>query len=129
SDGSTGVDSPAQRFITDESAQLVVEGDKRFVGLKLQNGNEVKALRIWDNASGNYRDAEVTQVDAASNTKHVRFSVNDFKNNAKGQLVVYEAPKVASSAPMVFKAEDRVEKVYDFEFKFDTSNVSYHNDK
>ncbi|MCP3808286.1 NEAT domain-containing protein [Paenibacillus sp. Lou8.1] len=128
SDGSTGVDSPAQRFITDESAQLVVEGDKRFVGLKLQNSNEVKALRIWDNASGDYRDAEVTQEDAASNTKHVRFSVNDFKNNVKGQLVVYEAPKVASATPMVFKTEDRVEKVYDFEFKFDTSNVSYHNE-
>ncbi|URJ50291.1 NEAT domain-containing protein [Paenibacillus polymyxa] len=127
SDGSTGVDSPAQRFITNEPAQLVVEGDKRFVGLKLQNSNEVKALRIWDNASGDYRDAEVTQEDAASNTKHVRFSVNDFKNNVKGQLVVYEAPKVASAIPMVFKAEDRVEKVYDFEFKFDTSNVSYHN--
>lgn len=129
SDGSTAVDSPAQRFITDESAQLVVEGDKRFVGLKLQNSNEVKALRIWDNASGDYRDAEVTQEDAASNTKHVRFSVNDFKNNVKGQLVVYEAPKVASAIPMVFKAEDRVEKVYDFEFKFDTSNVAYYNDK
>ncbi|KOS00465.1 NEAT domain-containing protein, partial [Paenibacillus polymyxa] len=129
SDGSTAVDSPAQRFITDESAQLVVEGDKRFVGLKLQNSNEVKALRIWDNASGDYRDAEVTQEDAASNTKHVRFSVNDFKNNVKGQLVVYEAPKVASATPMVFKAEDRVEKVYDFEFKFDTSNVAYYNDK
>ncbi|MBP1172996.1 heme-binding NEAT domain protein [Paenibacillus sp. PvR133] len=129
SDGSTGVDSPAQRFITDESAQLVVEGDKRFVGLKLQNSNEVKALRIWDNASGDYRDAEVTQEDATSNTKHVRFSVNDFKNNVKGQLVVYEAPKVASSTPMVFKTEDRVEKVYDFEFKFDTSNVAYYNDK
>ncbi|QNV58840.1 Iron-regulated surface determinant protein A [Paenibacillus polymyxa E681] len=128
SDGSTGVDSPAQRFITDESAQLVVEGDKRFVGLKLQNSNEVKALRIWDNASGDYRDAEVTQEDAASNTKHVRFSVNDFKNNVKGQLVVYEAPKVASAAPMVFKAEDRVEKVYDFEFKFNTSDVSYYNE-
>ncbi|WCM60546.1 NEAT domain-containing protein [Paenibacillus polymyxa] len=129
SDGSTAVDSQAQRFITDEPAQLVVEGDKRFVGLKLQNSNEVKALRIWDNASGDYRDAEVTQEDAASNTKHVRFSVNDFKNNVKGQLVVYEAPKVASAAPMVFKAEDRVEKVYDFEFKFDTSNVAYYNDK
>ncbi|PNQ78158.1 NEAT domain-containing protein [Paenibacillus sp. F4] len=129
SDGSTAVDSPAQRFITDESAQLVVEGDKRFVGLKLQNSNEVKALRIWDNASGDYRDAEVTQEDAASNTKHVRFSVNDFKNNVKGQLVVYEAPKVASATPMVFKTEDRVEKVYDFEFKFDTSNVAYYNDK
>ncbi|MDY8047695.1 NEAT domain-containing protein [Paenibacillus polymyxa] len=129
SDGSTGVDSPAQRFITDESAQLVVEGDKRFVGLKLQNSNEVKALRIWDNASGDYRDAEVTQEDAASNTKHVRFSVNDFKNNVKGQLIVYEAPKVASAIPMVFKTEDRVEKVYDFEFKFDTSNVAYYNDK
>ncbi|MGN8231145.1 NEAT domain-containing protein [Paenibacillus polymyxa] len=128
SDGSTGVDSPAQRFITNEPAQLVVEGDKRFVGLKLQNSNEVKALRIWDNASGDYRDAEVTQEDAASNTKHVRFSVNDFKNNVKGQLVVYEAPKVASAIPMVFKTEDRVEKVYDFEFKFDTSNVSYHNE-
>ncbi|WP_342425232.1 NEAT domain-containing protein [Paenibacillus sp. FSL L8-0502] len=128
SDGSTAADSQAQRFITDEPAQLVVEGDKRFVGLKLQNSNEVKALRIWDNASGDYRDAEVTQEDAASNTKHVRFSVSDFKNNVKGQLVVYEAPKVASSAPMVFKAEDRVEKVYDFEFKFDTSNVSYHNE-
>ncbi|MCF2720548.1 NEAT domain-containing protein [Paenibacillus sp. UKAQ_18] len=128
SDGSTGVDSPAQRFITNEPAQLVVEGDKRFVGLKLQNSNEVKALRIWDNASGDYRDAEVTQEDAASNTKHVRFSVNDFKNNVKGQLVVYEAPKVASATPMVFKTEDRVEKVYDFEFKFDTSNVSYHNE-
>ncbi|MDQ0050075.1 heme-binding NEAT domain protein [Paenibacillus polymyxa] len=128
SDGSTAADSQAQRFITDEPAQLVVEGDKRFVGLKLQNSNEVKALRIWDNASGDYQDAEVTQEDAASNTKHVRFSVNDFKNNVKGQLVVYEAPKVASSAPMVFKAEDRVEKVYDFEFKFDTSNVSYHNE-
>ncbi|WP_336078267.1 NEAT domain-containing protein [Paenibacillus sp. 203] len=127
SDGSTAVDSPVQRFITDESAQLVVEGDKRFVGLKLQNSNEVKALRVWDNASGDYRDAEVTQEDAASNTKHVRFSVNDFKNNVKGQLVVYEAPKVASATPMVFKTEDRVEKVYDFEFKFDTSNVSYHN--
>ncbi|MEK4733779.1 NEAT domain-containing protein [Paenibacillus sp. FSL L8-0641] len=129
SDGSTAVDSHAQRFITDEPAQLVVEGDKRFVGLKLQNSNEVKALRIWDNASGDYRDAEVTQEDAASNTKHVRFSVNDFENNVKGQLVVYEAPKVASAAPMVFKAEDRVEKVYDFEFKFDTSNVAYYNDK
>ncbi|WP_328800850.1 NEAT domain-containing protein [Paenibacillus sp. LX16] len=129
SDGSTAVDSQAQRFITDEPAQLVVEGDKRFVGLKLQNSNEVKALRIWDNASGDYRDAEVTQEDAASNTKHVRFSVNDFKNNVKGQLVVYEAPKVASADPMVFKAEDRVEKVYDFEFKFDTSNVAYYNDK
>ncbi|WP_342418868.1 NEAT domain-containing protein [Paenibacillus sp. FSL H8-0168] len=129
SDGSTGVDSPAQRFITNEPAQLVVEGDKRFVGLKLQNSNEVKALRIWDNASGDYRDAEVTQEDAASNTKHVRFSVNDFKNNVKGQLVVYEAPKVASATPMVFKTEDRVEKVYDFEFKFDTSNVAYYNDK
>ncbi|AOK89842.1 NEAT domain-containing protein [Paenibacillus polymyxa] len=129
SDGSTGVDSPAQRFITNEPAQLVVEGDKQFVGLKLQNGNEVKALRIWDNASGDYRDAEVTQEDAASNTKHVRFSVNDFKNNVKGQLVVYEAPKVASATPMVFKTEDRVEKVYDFEFKFDTSNVAYYNDK
>ncbi|ALA43865.1 iron transporter [Paenibacillus peoriae] len=128
SDGSTGVDSPAQRFITDESAQLVVEGDKRFVGLKLQNSNEVKALRIWDNASGDYRDAEVTQEDAASNTKHVRFSVNDFKNNVKGQLVVYEAPKVASATPMVFKTEDRVEKVYDFEFKFNTSDVSYYNE-
>ncbi|ODB60469.1 NEAT domain-containing protein [Paenibacillus polymyxa] len=128
SDFSTGVDSPAQRFITDESAQLVVEGDKRFVGLKLQNSNEVKALRIWDNASGDYRDAEVTQEDAASNTKHVRFSVNDFKNNVKGQLVVYEAPKVASSTPMVFKTEDRVEKVYDFEFKFNTSDVSYYNE-
>ncbi|MMZ53543.1 Iron-regulated surface determinant protein C precursor [compost metagenome] len=128
SDGSTAADSQAQRFITDEPAQLVVEGDKRFVGLKLQNSNEVKALRIWDNASGDYRDAEVTQEDAASNTKHVRFSVSDFKSNVKGQLVVYEAPKVASSAPMVFKAEDRVEKVYDFEFKFDTSNVSYHNE-
>ncbi|SFR24152.1 MULTISPECIES: NEAT domain-containing protein [unclassified Paenibacillus] len=128
SDGSTGVDSPAQRFITDESAQLVVEGDKRFVGLKLQNSNEVKALRIWDNASGDYRDAEVTQEDATSNTKHVRFSVNDFKNNVKGQLVVYEAPKVASSTPMVFKTEDRVEKVYDFEFKFNTSDVSYYNE-
>ncbi|MGP0579743.1 NEAT domain-containing protein [Paenibacillus peoriae] len=129
SDGSTAVDSPAQRFITNEPAQLVVEGDKRFVGLKLQNSNEVKALRIWDNASGDYRDAEVTQEDAASNTKHVRFSVNDFKNNVKGQLVVYEAPKVASAIPMVFKTEDRVEKVYDFEFKFDTSNVAYYNDK
>ncbi|KYG93361.1 NEAT domain-containing protein [Paenibacillus jamilae] len=129
SDGSTGVDSPAQRFITNEPAQLVVEGDKRFVGLKLQNSNEVKALRIWDNASGDYRDAEVTQEDAASNTKHVRFSVNDFKNNVKGQLIVYEAPKVASAIPMVFKTEDRVEKVYDFEFKFDTSNVAYYNDK
>ncbi|MDY8023538.1 NEAT domain-containing protein [Paenibacillus polymyxa] len=129
SDGSTAADSQAQRFITDEPAQLVVEGDKRFVGLKLQNSNEVKALRIWDNTSGAYRDAEVTQEDAASNTKHVRFSVNDFKNNVKGQLVVYEAPKVASAAPMVFKAEDRVEKVYDFEFKFDTSNVAYYNDK
>ncbi|URJ59602.3 NEAT domain-containing protein [Paenibacillus polymyxa] len=129
SDGSTAVDSQAQRFITDEPAQLVVEGDKRFVGLKLQNSNEVKALRIWDNASGDYREAEVTQEDAASKTKHVRFSVNDFKNNVKGQLVVYEAPKVASAAPMVFKAEDRVEKVYDFEFKFDTSNVAYYNDK
>ncbi|MBO3285553.1 NEAT domain-containing protein [Paenibacillus sp. FSL M8-0228] len=128
SDGSTAADSQAQRFITDEPAQLVVEGDKRFVGLKLQNSNEVKALRIWDNASGDYRDAEVTQEDAASNTKHVRFSVSDFKSNVKGQLVVYEAPKVASSAQMVFKAEDRVEKVYDFEFKFDTSNVSYHNE-
>lgn len=128
SDGSTGVNSPAQRFITDESAQLVVEGDKRFVGLKLQNSNEVKALRIWDNASGDYRDAEVTQEDAASNTKHVRFSVNDFKNNVKGQLVVYEAPKVASATPMVFKTEDRVEKVYDFEFKFNTSDVSYYNE-
>ncbi|WP_025718715.1 NEAT domain-containing protein [Paenibacillus polymyxa] len=128
SDGSTGVDSPAQRFITDESAQLVVEGDKRFVGLKLQNSNEVKALRIWDNASGDYRDAEVTQEDAASNTKHVRFSVNDFKNNVKGQLVVYEAPKLASATPMVFKTEDRVEKVYDFEFKFNTSDVSYYNE-
>ncbi|QYK64042.1 NEAT domain-containing protein [Paenibacillus sp. S25] len=128
SDGSTGVDSPAQRFITDESAQLVVEGDKRFVGLKLQNSNEVKALRIWDNASGDYRDAEVTQEDAASNTKHVRFSVNDFKNNVKGQLVVYEAPKVATATPMVFKTEDRVEKVYDFEFKFNTSDVSYYNE-
>ncbi|MGG4190805.1 NEAT domain-containing protein [Paenibacillus peoriae] len=129
SDGSTAVDSPAQRFITDEPAQLVVEGDKRFVGLKLQNSNEVKALRIWDNVSGGYQDAEVTEEDAASNTKHVRFSVKDFKNNVKGQLVVYEAPKVASAAPMVFKAEDRVEKVYDFEFKFDTSNVTYYNDK
>nr|WP_256021592.1 NEAT domain-containing protein [Paenibacillus kribbensis] len=128
-DGSTAPNSPALRFITDEPAQLVVEGDKRFVGLKLQNSNEVKALRIWDNASGNYRDAEVTQEDATSNTKHIRFSVNDFKNNVKGQLVVYEAPKVASAAPMVFKAEDRVEKVYDFEFKFDTSNVTYYNDK
>ncbi|MEK4459899.1 NEAT domain-containing protein [Paenibacillus sp. FSL R10-2748] len=128
SDGSTGVDSPAQRFITNEPAQLVVEGDKRFVGLKLQNSNEVKALRIWDNASGDYRDAEVTQEDAASNTKHVRFSVNDFKNNVKGQLVVYEAPKVASATPMVFKTEDRVEKVYDFEFKFNTSDVSYYNE-
>ncbi|WP_346834698.1 NEAT domain-containing protein [Paenibacillus polymyxa] len=127
-DGVTGSDSPAQRFITNEPAQLVVEGDKRFVGLKLQNSNEVKALRIWDNASGGYQDAEVTREDAASNTKDVRFSVSDFKNNVKGQLVVYEAPKVASSAPMVFKAEDRVEKVYDFEFKFDTSNVSYHNE-
>ncbi|MDY8095417.1 NEAT domain-containing protein [Paenibacillus polymyxa] len=128
SNGSTAADSQAQRFITDEPAQLIVEGDKRIVGLKLQNSNEVKALRIWDNASGDYRDAEVTQEDAASNTKHVRFSVSDFKSNVKGQLVVYEAPKVASSAPMVFKAEDRVEKVYDFEFKFDTSNVSYHNE-
>ncbi|MGG4215837.1 NEAT domain-containing protein [Paenibacillus sp. FSL L8-0638] len=128
SDGSTAADSQAQRFITDEPAQLIVEGDKRFVGLKLQNSNEVKALRIWDNASGDYQDAEVTQEDAASNTKHVRFSVSDFKSNVKGQLVVYEAPKVASSAPMVFKVEDRVEKVYDFEFKFDTSNVSYHNE-
>ncbi|UMY54082.1 NEAT domain-containing protein [Paenibacillus peoriae] len=127
-DGITGSESPAQRFITNEPAQLVVEGDKRFVGLKLQNSNEVKTLRIWDNASGDYRDAEVTQEDAASNTKHVRFSVSDFKSNVKGQLVIYEAPKVASSAPMVFKAEDRVEKVYDFEFKFDTSNVSYHNE-
>ncbi|KAE8560535.1 NEAT domain-containing protein [Paenibacillus polymyxa] len=127
-DGITGSESPAQRFITNEPAQLVVEGDKRFVGLKLQNSNEVKALRIWDNASGGYQDAEVTREDAASNTKDVRFSVSDFKNNVKGQLVVYEAPKVASSAPMVFKAEDRVEKVYDFEFKFDTSNVSYHNE-
>lgn len=129
SDGLTGADSPAQRFITDEPAQLVVEGDKRFISLKLQNKNEVKALRIWDNTSEDYRDAEVTQEDATSNTKHVRFSVNDFKNNVKGQLVVYEAPKVASAAPMVFKAEDRVEKVYDFEFKFDTSNVTYYNDK
>ncbi|WP_225998922.1 NEAT domain-containing protein [Paenibacillus sp. BJ-4] len=128
-DGSTGVDSPAQRFISDEPAQLVVEGDKRFVGLKLQNSNEVKALRIWDNTTGDYRDAEVTQEDAASNTKDVRFGVNDFKSNVKGQLVVYEAPKVAIATPMVFKAEDRVEKVYDFEFKFDTSNVSYYNDK
>ncbi|MGQ3480013.1 NEAT domain-containing protein [Paenibacillus sp. TY11] len=128
SDGSTGADSPAQRFITNEPAQLVVEGDKRFVGLKLQNSNEVKALRIWDNASGGYQDAEVTQEDAASNTKHVRFGVNDFKNNIKGQLVVYEAPKVASAAPMVFKAEDRVERVYDFEFKFDTSDVSYYTE-
>ncbi|MFK4438903.1 NEAT domain-containing protein [Paenibacillus sp. RC21] len=129
SDGTTGEDSPAQRFITNEPAQLVVEGDKRFVGLKLQNSNEVKALRIWDNASGGYKDAEVTQEDAASNTKNVRFSVSDFKNNVKGQLVVYEAPKVASAAPMVFKAEDRVEKVYDFEFKFNTSDVTYYNDK
>ncbi|MBJ8191343.1 NEAT domain-containing protein, partial [Bacillus cereus] len=72
--------------------------------------------------------AEVTQEDAASNTKHVRFSVNDFKNNVKGQLVVYEAPKVASATPMVFKTEDRVEKVYDFEFKFNTSDVSYYNE-
>ncbi|MEE4564350.1 NEAT domain-containing protein [Paenibacillus polymyxa] len=127
-DGITGSESPAQRFITNEPAQLVVEGDKRFVGLKLQNSNEVKALRIWDNASGGYQDAEVTREDAVSNTKDVRFSVSDFKNNVKGQLVVYEAPKVASSAPMVFKAEDRVEKVYDFEFKFDTSNVSYPNE-
>jgi heme-binding NEAT domain protein len=128
-DGSTAVDSPAQRFITDEPAQLVVEGDKRFVGLKLQNSNEVKALRIWDNASGGYQDAEVTEEDAAGNTKNVRFSVKDFKSNVKGQLVVYEAPKVASAAPIAFKAEDRVEKVYDFEFKFDTSNVTYYNDK
>ncbi|QDY84134.1 hypothetical protein FQU75_12455 [Paenibacillus polymyxa] len=127
-DGVTGSESPAQRFITNEPAQLVVEGDKRFVGLKLQNSNEVKALRIWDNASGGYQDAEVTREDAASNTKDVRFGVSDFKNNVKGQLVVYEAPKVASSAPMVFKAEDRVEKVYDFEIKFDISNVSYHNE-
>ncbi|OBA03828.1 hypothetical protein A9P44_19560 [Paenibacillus polymyxa] len=127
-DGVTGSESPAQRFITNEPAQLVVEGDKRFVGLKLQNSNEVKALRIWDNASGGYQDAEVTREDAASNTKDVRFGVSDFKNNVKGQLVVYEAPKVASSTPMVFKAEDRVEKVYDFEIKFDTSNVSYHNE-
>ncbi len=127
-DGVTGSESPAQRFITNGPAQLVVEGDKRFVGLKLQNSNEVKALRIWDNASGGYQDAEVTREDAASNTKDVRFAVSDFKNNVKGQLVVYEAPKVASSAPMVFKAEDRVEKVYDFEIKFDTSNVSYHNE-
>ncbi|AET57327.1 iron transport-associated protein [Paenibacillus terrae HPL-003] len=128
SDGTTGENSPAQRFITNEPAQLVVEGDKRFVGLKLQNSNEVKALRIWDNASGGYKDAEVTQEDAASNTKNVRFSVSDFKNNVKGQLVVYEAPKVASAAPMVFEAEDRVEKVYDFEFKFNTSDVSYYNE-
>ncbi|MGG1651069.1 NEAT domain-containing protein [Paenibacillus sp. NRS-1780] len=128
-DGTTGENSPAQRFIANEPAQLVVEGDKRFVDLKLQNSNEVKALRIWDNASGGYKDAEVTQEDAASNTKNVRFSVSDFKNNVKGQLVVYEAPKVASAAPMVFKAEDRVEKVYDFEFKFNTSEVTYYNDK
>ncbi|MET3209140.1 UNVERIFIED_CONTAM: heme-binding NEAT domain protein [Paenibacillus sp. PvR008] len=129
SDGTTGENSPAQRFITNEPAQLVVEGDKRFVGLKLQNSNEVKALRIWDNASGGYKDAEVIQEDAASNTKNVRFGVSDFKNNVKGQLLVYEAPKVASATPMVFKAEDRVEKVYDFEFKFDTSDVTYYNDK
>ncbi|MBE0344292.1 iron transporter, partial [Paenibacillus sp. 28ISP30-2] len=103
--------------------------DKRFVGMKLQNSNEVKALRIWDTASGGYKDTEVTQEDAASNTKNVRFGVSDFKNNVKGQLVVYEAPKVASATPMVFKAEDRVEKVYDFEFKFDTSDVTYYNDK
>ncbi|MGM1023264.1 MAG: NEAT domain-containing protein [Bacillota bacterium] len=128
-DGTTGENSPAQRFIANEPAQLVVEGDKRFVGLKLQNSNEVKALRIWDTASGGYKDAEVTQEDAASNTKNVRFGVSDFKNNVKVQLVVYEAPKVASAAPMIFKAEDRVEKVYDFEFKFDTSDVTYYNDK
>lgn len=116
----SGAVSPVQRFMSkDQPAQFVVEGDKRYAVVTLQDAKEVKTLRVSEN--GTYQDAEVTATDEQANTKTVRFSVADFKKNIAAQLVMNSGVSIASTST---DNENVNETVYDFEFKFDTANVT-----
>ncbi|MFD1988858.1 NEAT domain-containing protein [Paenibacillus nicotianae] len=119
----SGAISPVQRFLAkDQPAQFVVENDQRYVFVTLQDAKEVKTLRVSEN--GTYQDAEVTATDEQANTKTVRFSVADFKKNIPAQLVTTSGVSIASTSA---DNENANETIYDFEFKFDTANVTKDN--
>ncbi|WP_411349064.1 NEAT domain-containing protein [Paenibacillus sp. WLX2291] len=111
-----GTSSPLDRFMSsEEPVQLTVENGSRYVTMTLNNGNNIKALRVSND--GSYTDAEVVSSDEAKNTKTVKFSVSDYTQNVPAQLVTTGGVSIASTT-------DSSDTVYDFAFKFDTASVT-----
>ncbi|WP_411345210.1 NEAT domain-containing protein [Paenibacillus sp. WLX1005] len=111
-----GTSSPLDRFMSsEEPVQLTVENGSRYVTMTLNNGNNIKALRVSND--GSYTDAEVVSSDETKNTKTVKFSVSDYTKNVPAQLVTTGGVSIASTT-------DSSDTVYDFAFKFDTASVT-----
>ncbi|WP_152663606.1 NEAT domain-containing protein [Paenibacillus wulumuqiensis] len=111
-----GASTPLDRFMpADQPVQLTVEKGTRYVTITLNNGSDIKALRIQD--KNGYKEAELLSSDEAKNTKTMKFKVSDYTKNVPAQLVTTGGVSIASTSAAAG------ETVYDFAFKFDTAKV------